>query len=210
MLDSDLTRWSRGCRPKPAKKKKDLSQVMLPSSDFYKLLRIPRDASPNDIKIAYHRTLLRLHPDKQFRPRNHRDIVLLDATADPSRLPPKEPVDVALLKEAYRTLSDVGLRAAYDGSLRREEHARSRGPRPAQVVSLEEFTSIEAVETGSSGTGMEGDAAEEWWHKCRCGGTYRITQDDLENGMHLVGCESCSEVIWVGYEEVPVTEDEGE
>jgi diphthamide biosynthesis protein 4 len=176
---------------------------MLPSSDFYSLLRIPRDASPNDIKIAYHRTLLRLHPDKQSRPRTHRDIVLLDT-------PPKESVDVALLKEAYRTLSDVGLRAAYDASSRREEHTRSRGPRPAQVVSLEEFTTIEPVETGSSGTGtgMEADAAQEWWHRCRCGGAYRITQNDLENGMHLVGCESCSEVIWVGYEEVPVTEDE--
>lgn len=121
---------------------------------------------------------------------------------------------MALLKEAYRTLSDVDLRAVYDGSLRREEHARSRGPRPAQVVSLEEFTPIEteaeAEGTGGSGTGtpVEGDAAQaSWWYGCRCGGTYRITQDDLENGTHLVGCESCSEVIWVGYEEA---EDEDE
>ena len=181
---------------------------MLPSSDFYSLLQIPRDASPNDIKIAYHRTLLRLHPDKQFRLRTQRDIALLDTTADSSRSPPDESVDVALLKDAYRTLSDADLRAAYDGSLRRETHARSRGPRPAQVVSLEEFTTIETDETGSSGIGTEADVAQEWWHRCRCGGTYRITQDDLENGMHLIGCESCSEVIWVGYEEVPVMEDE--
>ncbi|KAI9455728.1 hypothetical protein HD554DRAFT_2147454 [Boletus coccyginus] len=136
-------------------------------SDFYTLLQIFPDASPNDIKLAYHRTLLRLHPDKQSRPRHHG--VVVNATADPP--PEEESVDVALLKDAYRTLSDVGLRAAYDGS----------------------------------GTA---NAAQEWWHRCRCGGTYRITQGDLENGTHLVGCDSCSEVIWVGYEEAPVTEDE--
>lgn len=169
-------------------------------SDFYTLLQIFPDASPNDIKLAYHRTLLRLHPDKQSRPRHHG--VVVNATADPP--PDEESVDVALLKDAYRTLSDVGLRAAYDGALRRKEHARTGGPRPAQVVSLEEFNTMETVETGS-GTA---NAAQEWWHRCRCGGTYRITQDDLENGTHLVGCESCSEVIWVGYEEAPVTEDE--
>lgn len=191
-----------------------------PPSDFYTLFQIPRNASPSDIKFAYHRTLLRLHPDKlqQSRPTPHHSaLVAVNAAnsicTDP---PPTEAasVDVALLKEAYRTLSDVGLRAVYDGSLRREEHARSRGPRPAQVVSLEEFTPIEteteAEETGGSGTGtpVEGDAAQaSWWYGCRCGGTYRITQDDLESGTHLVGCESCSEVIWVGYEEA---EDEDE
>ena len=172
-------------------------------SDFYSLLQIPRDASPNDIKLAYHRTLLRFHPDKQSRPRRH-GVVAVNATADPP--PEEESVDVALLKDAYRTLSDVGLRAAYDGALRRKEQARSGGPRPAQVVSLEEFTTVETVDTGS-GTAIEVNAVQEWWHRCRCGGTYRITQGDLENGTHLVGCESCSEVIWVGYEEAPVTED---
>ncbi|KAN0100182.1 DnaJ domain containing protein [Tylopilus felleus] len=181
------------------------------SPDFYTLLHIPRDASPNDIKIAYHRTLLRLHPDKrsqsQSRPRHH-DSNITAANVDPP--PPEEaPVDMALVKEAYRTLSDAGLRAAYDSSLRREERARSYGPRPAQVVSFEEFTAVhETTEVGSPGRGpAEAEEAQEWWHGCRCGGTYRITQDDLENGTHLVGCESCSEVIWVGYEEA---QDEGE
>ena len=177
-----------------------------PLSDFYSLLQIPRDASPNDIKIAYHRTLLRLHPDKQLRSRAHPDIhIVLDTTTPtptPTRAPrssvEEESVDMALLKEAYRTLSDVGSRAAYDMSLRREEHTRSHGPRPAQVVSLEEFTTIET------------ETVQEWRYGCRCGGMYRITEDDLENGTHLVGCESCSEVIWVGYEEAVTEDEEGE
>lgn len=191
-----------------------------PSLDFYSLLQIPRDALPNDIKMAYHRTLLRLHPDKQSRLCNHDSILAkADTPADPTRsrrpLPPPEEasVDMALLKEAYRTLSDVSLRAVYDGLLRREEHehGRSHGPRPAQVVSLDEFTAVETVTEIGSGTGMEmADSAQEWRYGCRCGGTYRITQDDLENGTHLVGCESCSEVIWVGYEEAVISEGEEE
>jgi diphthamide biosynthesis protein 4 len=35
-----------------------------------------------------------------------------------------------------------------------------------------------------------------------------VTEDDLERGLHLVGCEDCSEVIWVGYETVKEV-DEG-
>lgn len=195
------------------------------SSDFYTLLQIPRCAPPSDIKIAYHRTLLRLHPDKQSRPRNHSSIAPavsdVDTPADPTRNrprpllspPPEEAsVDMALLKEAYKTLSDVGLRAAYDGLLRREEsrHVLSCGSRPAQVVSLEEFTAVETVTEIGSGAemGAEVDSTQEWRYRCRCGGMYRITQDDLENGTHLVGCESCSEVIWVGYEEAVISEDE--
>jgi len=59
------------------------------------------------------------------------------------------------------------------------------GPRPAQIVSLEEFEEQDNI---------------SWCYECRCGGTYRIREDDLERGQHLVGCGSCSEVVWVGYE----------
>jgi diphthamide biosynthesis protein 4 len=65
------------------------------------------------------------------------------------------------------------------------------GPRPAQVISLEDF---EEVEEG------------EWKHPCRCGGTYNVAEEDMDAGRHLVGCESCSEVVWVGYE---LVNDEG-
>ncbi|KAF9245630.1 hypothetical protein BU15DRAFT_40930, partial [Melanogaster broomeanus] len=156
---------------------------------FYSLLRIPRDVPSGDIKIAYHRILLLLHPDKQTQ----RTDAALDRT-------PTRDVDVALLKEAYTTLSDPSSRAAYDNLLRREANANSRGPRPAQVVSLEEFQ-LQA----ERGRGENEEL--EWHYCCRCGGTYRITEDDMESGKHLVGCESCSEVIWVGYE--VAEEDEG-
>ena len=58
---------------------------------------------------------------------------------------------------------------------------------------LTEFVVHDADEEVSGATG------EEWHYECRCDGTYRVTEDDLECGRHLVGCQSCSEVLWVGY-----------
>lgn len=62
------------------------------------------------------------------------------------------------------------------------------GPRPAQVISLEEFE-----ERGDAEDGL-------WVYPCRCGGQYVVTEQMLDAGQHLVGCASCSEVVWVGYE----------
>ncbi|KAH7883391.1 hypothetical protein F5I97DRAFT_1815259, partial [Phlebopus sp. FC_14] len=136
---------------------------------FYALLRIPCDASSSDIKIAYHQILLQSHPDKQSR-----------STRNPES---ESTSDIALLKEAYKTLADPSSRAAYDMLFRRKDES-SQGPRPAQIVSLEDFDGLE----------------QEW--RCRCGGSFRITENDLEGGRHLVCCEGCSEVISVGYEVV--------
>jgi hypothetical protein len=65
---------------------------------------------PNYDKAAYHRSLLRLHPDKI----RHAD--------DPSQL-----ADVGLLHDAFLTLSSATLRSAYDAQriLRRRTDPRS-------------------------------------------------------------------------------------
>lgn len=96
-------------------------------------------------------------------------------------------MNVALIQQAYHVLSSPASRAAYDAS--RAEAQAKGGPRPAQVVSLEEFAE-------------SGDDAEQmmWTHPCRCGGTYVVREEQLEDGQHLIGCNSCSEVVWIGYE----------
>ena len=71
---------------------------------------------------------------------------------------------------------------------------RRRRTKQTQVISLEEFVIHDADEEVNGATG------EDWHYECRCDGTYRVTEDDLECGRHLVGCQSCSEVLWVGYE----------
>ncbi len=142
--------------------------------DYYALLGVTPSASPDIIKAAYHRSLLRLHPDKQRQATDH---------SSPS-------VNIGLLQDAFLTLSTSNQRATYDAN----SDLSRKAPRPAQVVSLEEFDSLDS--DGSEGT------VSTWSLACRCGGRYEVTEDDLECGRHLVGCGSCSEVIWVGYEMV--------
>ena len=148
-------------------------------TDYYALLGIARSASPDTIKAAYHRALLLLHPDKQRQ--NHAD------DTSPS-------ANIGLLQDAFLTLSTRTQRAAYDA----QYDLSCKAPRPAQVVSLEDFDF----------SGPDG-AVSIWNLACRCGGMYRVTEDDLERGRHLVGCQNCSEVVWVGYEMVEEVSGEG-
>lgn len=91
-------------------------------------------------------------------------------------------MDVGLIKQAFETLTTPELRLKYDAS----RATSPSGPRPAQLISLEEFT--------------ENEDEALWRYGCRCSGGYVITEAEMENGQHLVGCSSCSEVVWVGYE----------
>lgn len=177
--------------------------------DFYQLLSVARDASLAEIKAAYHRALLQSHPDKRMHAAHTRGSGRADGSVTP--------VDIALLKEAYTVLANAGDRAAYDAQLRRRPHNKM-GPRPAAVVSLEEFE-VDRGEASAVGEDEDqginpADNADEdegpWRYSCRCGGWYRITASAMEKGQHLVGCSSCSEVIWVGYEVVSESESETE
>lgn len=143
-----------------------------PMQDYYAILSISPSATPAEIKAAYHRLLLACHPDKRV-PENAED-----------------GVDIGLLKDAFRTLHTPELRDQYDRL--RSSSGTFLGPRPAQVISLEEFD----------------EADSRWTYPCRCGGTYIVTEEMLDAGQHLVGCASCSEVIWVGYEVAQAEEEE--
>lgn len=136
------------------------------TGDHYALLGVSADASAGEIKTAYHRTLLAHHPDKTGQNKS---------------------MDFAELKRAYETLSSPKLRAEYDSQQRTDARQKGASQRPAQVVSLDEFTE-------------HPDGV--WRYPCRCGRSYVLLADDLERDVHLVGCEGCSEVVWAGYEAV--------
>lgn len=156
----------------------DSVKLESPTNDYYQLLSVSRSASAAEIKVAYHRALLIFHPDKQPSSTT--------ASKPPTTTYPSF-ADIASIKDAYSTLSSHHLRARYDAQL--QDQSESLRPRPAQVISLEEFDEQNATTDSVS-----------WRYMCRCGGTYRISEEDMEKGQHLVGCSSCSEVVWVGYE----------
>ncbi|KAF5382745.1 hypothetical protein D9615_002900 [Tricholomella constricta] len=186
-IDAEWLPWFRKQVPLTFRKLSPLNLILAASEfqpDFYELLSVPKDASAAEIKIAYHRALLRFHPDKN----NH-----LNTPSKP------ESISISLIKDAYSILSEPSRRKQYDSSTR--QRIAAVGPRPAQVVSLEEF---EEVTHGS-----DPEEISTWQYECRCGGNYRIESSDMEKGHHLVGCSSCSEVVWVGYELQSDTGDDG-
>lgn len=86
-----------------------------PAPDLYRLLGVPRDASREEIALAWRRRARVEHPDA--RPAD------ADAT-DRFRA----------LAQAWQVLGDPALRAAYDRALTRDQQAGSRGPAaPVQV-----------------------------------------------------------------------------
>jgi len=162
------------------------------SPNFYQLLSLSQNASQAEIKTAYHRALLHSHPDKNHKANSAKPDDLNTADTHPHSTT-ADPIPISLIKEAYHTLSTPNLRARYDTLLLQK--IEPPGPRPAHVVSLEDFQ--EDPDTLRDDSESEGGP---WRYKCRCGGTYAITSMEMENGHHLVGCNSCSEVVWVGFE----------
>ena len=154
--------------------------AMTQEHTHYQILGVSPNASHAEIKAAYRRVLLSKHPDK-------------------SPLSPKYPdhsgsFDIARIQDAYRILSDGTARAAYDasisGTLSKSETYKIPGPRPAQLVSLEEFTLMECDDEGMA----------RWTHTCRCGGLYSISEQEMLDNRHLIACEQCSEIVYVGYD----------
>ena len=101
-------------------------------------------------------------------------------------------IDIGQLKDAFVTLSSPEHRLKYDSELSSPLDPSPSRSRPALIVSLEDFNNL----------------GQGWAYDCRCGGQYIIGEEDMEKGVHLTACSSCSEVVWVGYE-VCSFEDDG-
>ena len=161
----------------PPKISKDLDMDRERIIDFYRVLDIQQDASQEEIKRAYHRALLRHHPDKKR--------VAAEACLSGS-IPAIDTV-----REAFRTLSEPSSRREYDRTLESQltrSQTPKTAPRPANIISLDDFEEVESKDSST------------WTYPCRCGGGFIITELLLEQDVHLIGCDCCSEVLWVGYE----------
>lgn len=102
-------------------------------------------------------------------------------------------MDVMLVQEAYHTLSSPTSREKHDAQLSRK--GSNHCSRPAAILSLDEFLEEE-----------DDNDQIVFTHPCRCGALYKITEREMDEGKHLVGCSGCSEAVWVGYELVEVQE----
>ncbi|KAF7846241.1 hypothetical protein BT93_L4784 [Corymbia citriodora subsp. variegata] len=164
------------------------SQVL---TDHYAVLGLnksgtakPGDVSEEDLKTAYHQTLLRYHPDKAQKTA-HRE-----ASATYS-------VDQIL--DAYRTLSSPSTKSSYDQNLRQrskqnwldKDQGRNTG---FEVFDLDELHYHESDDS--------------WTKSCRCGAipAYRIVEKQLtagtEEGEIVVQCNGCSLFIKVLFQTI--------
>lgn len=84
--------------------------------------------------------------------------------------------DFVLLQKAWETLKSDELRALHNSELL--DHDLKNKNHVYDEISVEDLHFDEDDES--------------LWKLCRCGGKYCITEQDIENGVDVVGCSSCS------------------
>jgi hypothetical protein len=173
----------------------------------YEVLQIPKsiiedsnkDQIPKIIKQAYHRALLRHHPDKTNTP-NRTGKATTNHTSSSSSSPPPT---VDQITRAYTTLSIPAERTAYDRHLaltrNRTALSSSSGSRDTGATFQ---TGIETVDLDDLDYTEDAELTTTRWHRgCRCGNEqgFAFGEDDLEEagdlGELVVGCQDCS--LWL-------------
>ncbi|KAB8265803.1 CSL zinc finger-domain-containing protein [Aspergillus pseudonomiae] len=165
--------------------------------DYYEILNIQSTGttaqlSKQQLKLAYHKALLKHHPDKASSVAKSPE--LPQSNQDLPRDSKTYTIDE--ITTAYKTLSDPQLRAEYDRALRLDR---------AKVVEREKtgavfHTGLEVVDLEDLACEEEGDSAF-WYRGCRCGDEkgFLVSEEDLEreaeHGEIVIGCRGCS--LWM-------------
>ncbi|KAL2013385.1 hypothetical protein VTN00DRAFT_910 [Thermoascus crustaceus] len=180
--------------------------------DFYEILDLPFASaalSKQQIKVAYHKALLRHHPDKAgaFAAKSPTTTTTKPTTS--SSRDDTRSYTVDEITAAYKTLSDPYLRAEYDRSLRLQRLRggvggvgdRDGGNNGGDVF----HTGLEIVDledlNNEDGEGEEAAGGAFWYRGCRCGDGrgFLVTERDLEReaerGEIVIGCRGCS--LWM-------------
>ncbi|OAA43200.1 Diphthamide biosynthesis protein 4 [Metarhizium rileyi] len=134
------------------------------------------------IKKAYHRALLRNHPDK---------------TISSAKPPNAHVYSIDQITAAFTVLSSLRQRTEYDAELRRA-HALPGSAGPGSGPRCLFQTGVENVDLDD----LPYDESKERWYKsCRCGNEtgYLFGEEDLmeveDEGELMVGCQDCS--LWL-------------
>ncbi|KAJ5287781.1 diphthamide biosynthesis protein 4 [Penicillium angulare] len=174
--------------------------------DYYQILNIPFTSSSatlskQQIKLAYHKALLKHHPDKAATVTQDSGIQgsTFASSNDSSSMSNNDARTYTIdeITTAYKTLLDPQQRAEYDRTLRLD---RQRSTEKTGDVF---HTGLEIVDLEDLACD-EGDATNDlavWYRGCRCGDDrgFLVTEDDLEreaeHGEIVIGCRGCS--LWL-------------
>lgn len=183
----------------------------------YEVLALPpsllEDANDDQIRTllrqAYHRALLRHHPDKAPKPKSstltHQPASTTTTTTTRSTSQPTYTIDQ--ITTAYTTLSSPKSRSEYNIYIRNNlANTTSSTPSTFQTgietLDLDDLASDESAATGET----------TWFKPCRCGNErgFVFGEADLEEagdlGELIVGCQDCS--LWLRVCFAIVEEDE--
>ncbi|KAJ5550400.1 hypothetical protein N7461_005098 [Penicillium sp. DV-2018c] len=179
------------------------------SVDFYEILSLPftgsssKVLSKQQIKLSYHKALLKHHPDKAGAVA--RETGLNEGTTSTSTPNSffarsgdnsRQPYTIDQITAAYKTLSDPVLRAEYDRSLRLDRLKVAEREKTGDVF----HTGLEVVDLEDLSC-EEGEAGDCWYRGCRCGDErgFLVNEEDLgreaEHGEIIIGCRGCS--LWL-------------
>ncbi|KKY18004.1 hypothetical protein UCRPC4_g05207 [Phaeomoniella chlamydospora] len=164
------------------------------SPDHYNVLGLNKHVAvtPQQLKSAYHKALLRHHPDKA--PRRDSTLPQGKQVAGP------DTVSIDRLSLAYQVLSDPKLKEEYDRLLATTNFAER-----STLLGKAHHAGVETVDLED----MDYDDDQQFWRRqCRCGDerAYEVTETELEgeqsHGEIYVGCKGCSLFIKVVFEAV--------
>jgi DnaJ-class molecular chaperone len=180
--------------------------------NHYEVLSLPKslleesneEQIPQIIKQAYHRALLRHHPDKAQQQHPHH-------VPRPTTITTSKPTyTVDQITRAYTTLSSPPSRAQYDRHLILTQ--QQQGSKPARSAFQTGIETIDLDDLEYSEPPGSGEA--RWYRPCRCGNEqgFAFGEGDLEEagdlGELIVGCQDCS--LWLRICFAVVEDDEGD
>lgn len=148
-------------------------------ANYYDVLGVPRNATTDELKLAYHQTALRLHPDK---------VGASDGGGDGGDSNGAAAAFQAL-QNAWQALRDPHQRARYDRMLTQHELRAT--------VTLQDEIKLNEMDLELDGCGHS-----FYTYACRCGDTYALPSEDAPakaGGLDVVvvPCCSCSNHILV-------------
>lgn len=173
----------------------------------------PTRLSRQEIKLAYHRALLRHHPDKSrsaAASSTLTPVLNVNNTGDVGRKgTSKSAYTVDQITLAYKVISDPVARAEYDRTLRMKNlgqidpssHGGEAGDSDSAFrTGLEVFDLDDMQIDDECDAASDGEHGSLWYRSCRCGDEkgFLVKEEELEReaerGEIVVGCRGCS--LW--------------